>query len=246
MDGEVLEIDMGNTRLKWRLLNAKGGRIDGGALSYDQVVLWSALLSDISSSGANQIVCVRVASVASVRRLDELRDWCRESFSVEPVVAAVKKDHAGVRVGYDEFSVLGVDRWLGMLAAHQLNPEGVLVIDCGSAITIDILRGGCHAGGYIVPGLRLMAGALFRDTDAIKVDWSDGGQTSPGRNTAQAVNHGLLLMAASFIVEVQARENLPRLILTGGDATALAAVLCVENLVVPELVLDGLRFSAER
>ncbi|MDP1069535.1 type III pantothenate kinase, partial [Klebsiella pneumoniae] len=66
---------------------------------------------------------------------------------------------------------MGVDRWLAMLAAWQRVGQSCWVVDCGSAITLDLLDAeGRHQGGYILPGLRLMQQSLLGNTAEVRVD----------------------------------------------------------------------------
>ena len=102
---------------------------------------------------------------------------------------------------------LGVDRWLALLAAHRHAPtEPLMVLDCGSAITLDLLVvGGRHLGGYIVPGLALMRSSLLSETAGVAVEALSSVTSCPGRDTSTAVGHGLPLMAAvglDFLIEL--------------------------------------------
>ena len=66
--------------------------------------------------------------------------------------------------------MLGVDRWLALVAAWNMVRQPAVVADLGTAATLDFVAGdGRHVGGYIVPGPGLMAKALARDTARVRV-----------------------------------------------------------------------------
>ena len=141
---------------------------------------------------------------------------------------------------------LGVDRWLSILAARAQSHEACIVVDCGSAITVDLITSqGEHLGGYIAPGLRLMREALSTKTTAInlgKIGYSES--AFPGRNTVQAIKSaelamfmGLIAQAKNILGNYEAGECL--VWLTGGDGEWLSSMLA-ESKFVEDLVLDGL------
>ncbi len=157
---------------------------------------------------------------------------------------------AGVRCGYHEPATMGVDRWLAVIAAFHHVGGACVVVDLGSAITLDVVDGdGVHQGGYIVPGLRLMRESLRVGTNDVKVSASAMSAVTLGRSTTDAVNHGALRMVKS-LVEAVATEMLlspENIVLTGGDAALLQKVLAGEGEVtcIPDLVLDGLALVVE-
>ncbi len=246
---------MGNTRLKWRLL--QGARtLDRGAFGWavegKRATPWSELAPEVA-----QLDRIRVASVAGKDRNRELVARVSERWGLNPDFAATTAAAAGVVNSYDDPSGMGVDRWLALVAAYHRTRGACLVVDCGSAVTVELLDNqGCHQGGYIVPGLRLMRRALFSDTEAVKVPRQVlPPSLEPGNSTESAVNNGLPLMVVGLVdqalqqlrakvAETSRHERMPPLIVTGGDGEALlphlAARLKVEPQSVPDLVLEGL------
>jgi len=66
--------------------------------------------------------------------------------------ASLRSNH-GVINAYQSAQGLGVDRWLCLLAADNLVARDAMIVDAGSAITVDLLRSdGQHLGGAILPG----------------------------------------------------------------------------------------------
>ncbi len=234
-----LLFDVGNTRIKWML--ADGGEAeDAGALLLDELSALFATL-DERLKGVS-VTSVALACVATPDVEKKISNWAQQRFGVAVVVARVQRHFAGVEVAYQELSHLGVDRWLAMLGAWSLRPSAAIVIDAGSAITVDYLSAhGQHEGGLIVPGLNLMRKALYQNTSSVKVpalglpaEWE------PGVDTMPCVANGLAAMASGFLSAVVQKRSGANVILTGGDADALLPYFDVSVESRPQLVLEGL------
>ena len=242
-----LQLDVGNTRVKWRSLKAgvviaRGAVVRLGAGS-DQQVLQQ--LSDVVGTGVVEVLVASVADETFARLIDA---HMRTVYGVDSRFARASAESAGVGSGYSQPHKLGVDRWLAVLAASRLGGERWLVLDCGSAVTLDVLQSGCHLGGYIVPGLRLMSESLFAQTAQVKVGLPQVEGWQPGRNTDEAVGRGIPMMVAGLVREAVRHigpEGGWQLVVTGGDANVVAALLQdwpglrVED----DLVLDGLALA---
>ena len=169
----------------------------------------------------------------------------KNQFNAKVTLAKVSSTAAGVRCGYADPSSLGVDRWLAVVAAYHLYQTSLLIVDAGSAMTLDLVsEDGRHLGGYILPGLTLMRDALWRGTDRVKVDREvDECGIDPGMDTITAVNHGSLL-AAIATVEKLANQYQSKVVVTGGYAKKLLPYLHPNIDYLPDLVLDGLALAA--
>ena len=139
-----------------------------------------------------------------------------------------------------------------MLAAFAKSKGPCLIVDGGTAFTLDILNEeGLHLGGYILPGLRLMTDILVAET-GVRLDKKGPEPTLKlGNSTHEAAVNGAL---ASFVALVEKKmEELtrnnknsldPKVFITGGDANLLAALLnCDQSIIMEDLVLDGLVFA---
>jgi type III pantothenate kinase len=237
----ILCIDAGNSRVKWRLTDSGKMLAQGAQLTSEVVEGKNIDFSDIKSLHE-----VRIASVAGEKIVEQLQEQMHQQFSVPVRLAAVSATLGELSCAYEDPQTLGVDRWLAIAAAHRQYQEPVMVIDAGSAITIDIVGpGGQHVGGYIAPGLRLMHDALWDNTSDVRVVGSGAEQLwLPGKNTQQAVNKGCLLAAVSTI-ESLASQFPVRIVITGGDAKILMQAISLNaeshsNLVLDGMLLDGI------
>ena len=230
----ILDIDIGNSYTKWRLTD--------GAVVYQSGSQATQSISDgLELPSGVSISRVRLSSVASDSLQGDLVAQMKSQFNAEVTAAKVSSSTAGVICGYDDPSSLGIDRWLAMVASYSRYQASVLVVDAGSAMTLDLVTAeGRHIGGYILPGLTLMRDALWGGTDRVKVDAdATSGGIDPAQDTAAAVNQGSLLASIAVIEKllVQYQSNL---VVTGGDAKQLLPYLKGKVDYQPNLVLDGL------
>src|SRR5262249_50802807 len=128
----------------------------------------------------------------------EFRELLLDCFRINPEFVVVRAEQFGVRCAYADPSRLGVDRWVAVLAAHHLAPGAACVIDAGTAVTFDAVDArGQRLGGLILPGPRLLASALDRNTDAIGATHAPGarplGLDLLGKDTDTAVGNGAML-----------------------------------------------------
>lgn len=231
-----LDVDVGNSRIKWRLSDSDGSVVSGSQATSDVAAGHSLALD-----AALTVSRVRIASVADSEVLVALCKQFYRQYAVVSKVAQVSGSVGPLVCAYEDCQSLGVDRWLALVAAYQRFNQALLVVDAGSAITMDLLSSdGQHLGGFIIPGLRLMCDSLWRDTSGVRVAGGDTqGLLLPGKDTQQAVNRGCVLAAVATI-EKLASQYPVRILLTGGDAEVLMEALSLKSDHCPDLVLDGL------
>ena len=232
----IIDIDIGNTRVKWRVRDG-ADVIARGAQETDTLIDGAALqLDDVP-----RLCAARICSVADLCVGQNIQRQLHTRDDIEARFAQVSRRAGGVECGYATVEALGTDRWLAMLAGFQRIGGATLVVDAGSALTLDIVSlEGRHLGGYIVAGQRLMRGALWRGTHAVKVASTPvGNLLVPPTNTLDAVGNGGLLSATAMI-EKLAGQHGAAIVMTGGDGRLLAAHLDVPALCVDDLVLEGL------
>ena len=246
----ILELDIGNSQAKWRLLNSGLQVQSTGLGTIDE---W--LKNNIPSAWKDgEVRRIRAASVVSADTENKLGDRLNAALGLPIEYARSAAMSAGLRSGYSEPNRLGVDRWLAALAAYKIAKAPVLVADIGSALTIDVVdRKGGHCGGYIIPGPRLMQSSLLRDTERVRFpEFTLFGDLSFGRDTAACVAGGIgAAQVGAVLVGLQRARTLVgdvvQVFVTGGWAPELSACLlevgCSDFVLAPELVLDGLRWA---
>lgn len=241
-----LLIDAGNSRVKWWLYE----RNLTGVVCRGQLDL---MLADIGTVAAgDQITDIRISCVAGTEVVEGLLNGCRNRFSVEPLLAEVQSPHVGLNVAYRDISRLGVDRWLAMVAAVRMFPgRSLMILDAGSALTVDFVAGdGQHLGGLIMPGVQMMAKALFKDTSRVAVESLTLPQKwQPGCDTLSCVEQGVGAAFSGVVTEIGRYRDmhlksggLPLTLVTGGDALWFAERFSGEVLNEPLLVMQGLLY----
>ncbi|MBV6823981.1 pantothenate kinase [Pseudomonas sp. PD9R] len=244
----ILELDCGNSFIKWRVLDANVRQVVGeGIVDSD-----NALMVGLKSFEGLSLKFCRLVSVRTAEETSVLISLLKESFDVSVMCASPTREMSGVRNGYEEFERLGLDRWLALLGGFHLAAGACLVLDFGTAVTADfVARNGDHLGGFICPGMSLMRNQLRTHTRKIRYGDLAAERAleslMPGRTTVEAVERGCLLMLRGFVLT---QLELARsywgedfaVFLTGGDA-ALVSEIVPGARVVPDLVFVGLAMA---
>lgn len=241
----ILELDCGNTLIKWRVLNSGVGDV----LSAGVVASVADLLVELQGLSALSLQRCRLVSVRSDEETALLIAAIECAFNLRCCLAKPALCEAGVHNGYVDYQRLGMDRWLAIIGAYQLARGPCLVLDLGTAITADYVdAAGQHLGGYICPGLPLMRGLLRTHTQRIRYEDPVAGlreqSLQPGRTTMDAVERGSLLMLRGFAgtqlaVAAECLGAEFEVFLTGGDSALIQDVVPFAR-VVPDLVFIGL------
>ncbi|MHB9102027.1 MAG: type III pantothenate kinase [Sulfuricella sp.] len=233
----ILAVDAGNTRIKWGLHDGNSWVSQGWIATADGAGLgdaWKGL------AVPERIVASNVAGPQAAISIEEAcKGW---SARIQWITAV--ESQCGVSNGYDIPSQLGSDRWAALIAARAIAPEGCVVINAGTAMTVDALTAdGVFLGGLIVPGLATMLRALAESTAAI----GEGGghYRDIPRNTPDAVYSGALSAMVGSVWHMNALlageiRRAPTCLLSGGDARLLLPLLSGKTRMVDNLVLDGL------
>ena len=237
----ILDIDAGNSHIKWRVADQENIR-QQGVITHHQKN-WPTLIDH-----KTDIERVRISSVAGPELGASLVQWLENNIELKPEIAVAKSELAGVANGYTKPETLGVDRWLAMVAGWNLATGPCLVVDAGSALTADLVSTiGQHEGGYIVPGFYMMFDALYGGTANVRFEQNKDFGWTPGKNTGAAVQNGCLLMSIALVdkclEQLEAKEGAGTLILTGGGAQPLVEYFKDKAVHIPDLVLDGLRLA---
>lgn len=246
-----LLIDMGNTRVKW--VWAQGGVIiessfgRGGpddfrqrCLSPDGGTPSGVLLSSVASQAATR-------SVATI---------CADTLGVPVRKLKSRSSTAGIVNGYERPSDLGVDRWLAIVGAAHEYGMPVVVMDLGTATTLDAVdQRGRHLGGLILPGPALMLDALGRATSMqVPADFKSesaqgrkpgGVGVGPAEFTSAAITGGVRAAQIGalnqFMRHVAERlRTEPKLVLTGGASEGIMERLQDAAVFDPWLVFRGM------
>jgi len=242
----VLLCDIGNTHCDWALAGQAGWIARGRAPSERIVELFAQDWRRFDAPCR-----ILAANVAGSEAAQALAQGCRALWGRAPEFLRAPARGLGVVNGYRQPGQLGIDRWLALVAAAGLGSEPACVVDCGSAITIDLLATeGRHLGGVILPGLAMMERALRAGT-RIPPYTHRGASDLAAKDTGAAIHAGALLAAAAAVERATGELRLRvgarvRLMLTGGAAPQLFGSLREPFQYQPDLVLQGMLLYASQ
>ena len=199
-------------------------------------------------------------------RVKKLQDAAVAGASVnpplnEPVEQAVRQatgqkiDWVGreidlpIKVHTDAPDQTGVDRILNIAAAYEQMQKACVVVDAGSAITVDVCNDkGEFMGGAIAPGVGMMLAALHERTARLPKVEFEAPATPFGKNTQDAIRHGVYHGIRGLVKELA--ENYatelgfwPDIIATGGDAEKLFEGWELIHAIAPDLTLYGIAMA---
>jgi type III pantothenate kinase len=243
----ILLIDLGNSSLKWAWLG-----LDGlGVVERAPYVNADGRPEFPSGRWETEPKPERVliSGVAAPEIVTAVQGRIVEHWGLEAEIIKAEASALGVSSGYDNPGQLGVDRWIALIAAHHATAGPACVVDCGTAVTIDVIaRDGQHLGGLILPGIRLMREVLKNETAIPWVEKGDEGELF-ATDTGSAVAAGGLNAVVALVEKIleKSTERLgerPALLLTGGDAERLQGVLREPVTMEPDLVMKGMALIA--
>lgn len=244
-----LLIDIGNARIKWALQDTDSWKTGLPLLRQQKAFKDLARPAWKELDPPERVV---VSNVAGTDYEKSVRTWVKRRWKITPEFLFPKDRQCEVVNAYASPERLGADRWAGLIAAHARFDGPAVVIDCGTAITIDaITEDGRHLGGLIVPGMDLMGESLTGNTEGVHIVEKDNQEISLlGRSTEAAVSGGALYTAVALIdrvcLDLRAElGNSVNLLITGGDAERIRPLLSRRPEYDPDLVLKGLAVFAK-
>lgn len=240
-----LLIDIGNSRIKWGVYDDEN-TVVFGACSYEDAIQQVNSWKELSLDSA------WVASVGSDKVTEKIQ-YALSEMGISVHRAVSQTGQHGVTSAYQNPSALGVDRWLGLVAAHQRIDGDALVVSVGTACTLDLIHAdGVHQGGWILPGLSLMRKSLNEHTQLLpQVSAQKISGLTLGCSTEEAIAQGTLGALVSSVHSaylISATESPLTCVLSGGNAemiyNCLPDVVKQQAIVEPDWVLKGLAVVA--
>jgi type III pantothenate kinase len=251
----LLAIDIGNTNItlglwdgqqwrhQWRLRTIHDQTVDEYGIYLKMLMREDGLVDGVDSVVLSSVVppLTRTFVAVADRYLDQ-----------QPLLVTAATD-TGIRIDTENPAEVGADRIVNAVAAYHLYPGASIVVDMGTATTLDVVSAdGALAGVVIAPGLQLAADALTARAAQLGRVALEAPPQVLGRNTVHAMQSGLIFGYAGLIeglvARLRAELGLPdaRVIGTGGLIRLMTPHTAVIGCVEPWLTLTGLRLIAER
>ncbi|MSQ18546.1 MAG: type III pantothenate kinase [Betaproteobacteria bacterium] len=229
----ILAIDCGNTRVKWGLYHGNGfHQVDAAPLHAlqrfeDELALIEPPAAIVVSHVANAEARVRIERAIA-------------RFPVRPQWITASGRAGGVVNRYDDPTKLGTDRWAALIGAWHRHQGASVVVNCGTATTIDRLNdSGEFVGGLIIPSIGLMKKALNENT--AKLPLAEGRYVGDPRRSEDAIETGCAEATVGAIERARARAGATaQLFLTGGAGDSVGGLLTPPVERVEHLTLEGL------
>lgn len=249
----LLAIDAGNTRTKWALFNIVGEVLSQGVCA--NVDLAAAEFVPKNTACKQAII----SNVAGAEIATVLIEKC-QALGLGVTWLKASSLACGVKNNYDHPSQLGADRWASLIAAWRIYQSSCVVVNLGTAVTIDALASNHHhaefLGGLILPGLTMLQQILINGTHDIAIGMAikSGEIKHFPTNTSDAVYTGACLAIIGAITQMFAKlethSEQVMIILSGGDAHLLMPLLALKFntdslkcvFVQDNLVLQGLYY----
>jgi len=247
----LLTLDVGNTQIF-------GGVFHNGALtirfrkpcqlptSSDELGLF--LRGVLRENGCDPAGVDQVALCSVVPEIIySLRSCCRKYFHINPFIlqAGVK---TGLKIRYRNPLEVGADRIANAIGATHLNPnQNLIIVDCGTATTIDVCAGQDFLGGIIFPGLRISMEALEKNTARLPNVEIVPAKELVGRSTIECIQSGLYFgtraMMRGLVGEIrnQAFHGAAALVIGTGGFSRLFEDEGIFDVLLPDLILLGLK-----
>ncbi|MBX7540601.1 type III pantothenate kinase [Qipengyuania sphaerica] len=254
----LLAADVGNTNVVFALfegreIKARWRIATEARRTGDEYAVWLLQLLEIEGYSREDVDSIIIGSVVP-RSIHNLTVLSRKYFGVEPMIAGAGDTDWGIEIDVDEPRSLGADRALDAIAAHAKYEGDLIVIDFGTATTIDAVDfNGAYKGGIIAPGINLSLDALVGNTAklpriAIEKPASD---SVIGRNTEDqmliGVFWGYVALIEGLVARMKKEIGRPaRVVATGGLALLFDEITDLFDEVDSDLTLLGLAILAER
>lgn len=239
-----LLVDAGNTRVKTALMDAEGHIEPWFNLAYEDIV---------SQQLPTTVTDCWLSLVGGPQQQQLLEQWFGQQLVVHHVHS--EQEAFGVRNAYAEPTTLGVDRWLAMLGAYNEQGKATVIIDAGTAITVDwVTAEGRHLGGWIAPGVDLMQTSVTSRAPKVftRQEQMWGRVNQLGTSTPDGLMDGCVNMFAGLVrqavhvTEVELDWFDFRLLFSGGSTPLLPVELKRRGEHRSELVLQGLALYANQ
>jgi type III pantothenate kinase len=248
----LLAIDAGNTNVVFALVEGNDIRArwriaTDPRRTADEYAVWLSQLLALEGYTREAVEGVIVATVVP-RALHNLQVLATKYFRTEALIAGRAPVEWGMAIDVDEPASLGADRAVNTIAAHALHPGDLIVIDFGTATTLDVSDyRGAYKGGIIAPGINLSLDALVTAAAKLPRIAIEAPATTSvvGRNTVDQMHIGIywgyIAMIEGLVARLKAEVGRPvTVIATGGLATLFERHTDVFDRIEPDLTIQGL------
>ena len=254
----LLAIDAGNTNVVFaifegRTIKARWRIATDPRRTGDEYAVWLMQLLEIRGVDRKAISQIIISTVVP-RALHNLQVLAKHYFNIEPLIAGEGTASYHIDIDVPDPRSLGADRAVNAVAGHAKYPGDLIIVDFGTATTLDAIDfNGAYKGGIIAPGINLSLDALVANTAKLPRIAIEMPSTNSviGTNTEDQMLIGLfwgyVAMMEGLIARMRSEIGRPaKVIATGGLSVLFDTAADIFDTVDSDLTLDGLAILAER
>jgi type III pantothenate kinase len=241
----ILAMDLGNTSLTAALWTAERFVTRFKVPVNRLHMLWDDFQRELGEKDMRRVSLAVLASVNPSAAYD-VEKTVNEWLPVAHFTLLGRDMPIPVKARVDHPEEVGADRLLAALGAFRRVKDACIVVDLGTAITVDAISAkGEFLGGVIAPGIGISAEALHSRTALLPEVAPARVRRVIGKNTVACMQSGLYFGAISMVEGLVARVKkehraAKRVLATGGDADLIASRCACVDKIVPDLVLEGI------
>jgi type III pantothenate kinase len=237
-----LLIDIGNSNTKLGIW--KYGKLFGTHITETQNIL--KIFVKYTNKPISEIF---LTSVVSAKDNKKILSHIKRKFNSRIYNITSSKELLGVKNKYKQPSKLGNDRWCGIVGLYKLYKKPLLIVNCGTAISIDVINmKGIYLGGYILGGFDGYKLSFLKAHNLKNIKLHNSYPTQklkPSRSTKEAIIEGYALMVTAAIEKSykdfsMLQTKKPLLLIGGGYGKIISQRLAIKNKYEPNLVLKSL------
>lgn len=241
----ILAVDIGNTNIN--IGSFQGKKLISHFCINNKSLINQKAAFPLSSSLLNQTKNILIASVNP--KMEPLFHKHLGKKHKKKLLKIGREIKLNMPILVENPQKVGIDRLLNTLAAYRRTKTSTIVIDFGTAITIDIVsKNGEFLGGLILPGIRTSAYALNKQTALLPEVVIKRTKNIIGKNTEDAIKAGIYFGTVGSIIHIireirKVYGDMQKIIATGGDAKTFKKDISEIDKVIPRLTLEGIRIA---
>ena len=243
-----LLIDIGNTQIKIGIWS-ENGLIKCSKCNQKN---FRKVIGKYKSTNFEQVVYV---SVVSNHLENSINNYLEKTFCIKPVRIKSSSSLLGVKNGYKYPSRLGDDRWCSIVGSYNLFKKPLILVDCGTAISIDCVDSKArHHGGYILSGFdgyRSSFDQAYHLKNIKDYKIKKFTKTSIAKETNQAIISGYIMMVNTVVErtykDFSAKIKIkPIIIVTGSYGKEILSYSSLKLKHEPDLVLKSIGLISDK
>jgi len=252
----LLAIDAGNTNTVFAIWDGDTVRAEwraetSASRTADEYLIWLTQLMAMEGLKPTNIDGAIIATVVP-QALFALRQLCVKYFNAHPMVVGENDVDIGIGINLERPDVVGSDRLVNAVAAHDKYQGALIVIDFGTATTFDVVaEDGAYDGGIIAPGVNLSLESLHGAAAKLPRIAVERPQSVIGRDTVPAMQSGIywgyVSLIEGLVERIKAEYEKPMTVIaTGGLANLFRHSVKTIDHVDGDLTVRGLHMIYER